>query len=175
MRRARALATALSMALGLGGCGPEIEAELPDVVITQHEILIPAAPAAVSAREPALTIPFERRQDGIGLPREASQVTVRELILAAKEPSLDLAFIRSLRVTIADSRRPGVKTEIARYERPSAARVGPVLVIPRDPPVDVSEAFRADASLIELEVTGALPTLAWSLDVGFRAAARLSY
>ncbi len=169
---------AIALLALLCGCAPRIDAELPDVVVTQHEVEIPGwLPESILGDPPPIS--YDQKHAETGIARTAySAVTVYELALEARAGVKDLSFIRRLRVTIADAERagePGAAVEIARYERTGSEPVGPVLLIARDPPADVLDVWRAETSRVTVEMAGNLPTESWSVDVSIRASAKLRY
>jgi hypothetical protein len=158
------------------GCGP-VEAELPDVEITHHDISVPGLPLERVAGEPVITVPWVQRLSPVRIDRDAFQsVLVRAVIITPKAGVDDLGFIRSLRLTVAPQSGGGAPVEIARYVRGvDVEDDGPDLRLVTDPPAEVLESWRANAAVITLEVSGTLPPERWTVDVGFRVAARLHY
>lgn len=170
-----ALPAGLALVLCLtSGCALSVEADLPDVEITQPDVQVPAVPAEAQLNDTSVAVPFVLSvHDRLRLRRDSyHEVRVREVRLTARTGVTDLSFLRALRITVAGG-EPGQTTtapvEIARYD--GNAPASPTLVLPRNPPADVTAPFRADTQLVIIELAGTLPPRAWSADISVRLSA----
>ena len=53
--------------------------------------------------------------------------------------------------------------------------MGATLALPTRPPVDVTDLWKDTSLLFTLHITGQLPTVAWSADVGLSFGATITY
>jgi hypothetical protein len=186
-------------AAGLAGCVLSAEADLADVEVATKGIMIPAAPAEADSDDTSVTVLFKQKPNRAGLAKDNFRdVRVLGMALVANSGISDLGFLRALHVTattkeeIAAGHPP---VEIVRYTRPvgtpvpapittasaapgvdgGAAAVGANLAITADPPADITALWLSSEIDFTLEVSGRLPPVAWTADVGLRLGATLSY
>jgi hypothetical protein len=175
----RAITFGLAAALAASGCALSAEGELPEVEVTERDIAIPAAPTEADGTEVTLAVGFRQQPARIGLQGATfSRVEILGLQIAATGGVTDLAFLRRLIVTATSPRAAtaGRKPiEVARYERADDAEVGPTLTLVTRPAADVTELWKDTALQFTLEITGLLPTVAWSADVGMSFGATITY
>jgi hypothetical protein len=177
-RAIRPLALLLG-ALASGNCIISAEGELPDVEVTERDVAIPAAPLEADGSDVAISVTFKQKPQRAGLPRDAfSDVRVLGVGVTAKSGVNDLTFLKGLRVTAtsAEAMAAGfAPVEIARFERSSGSVGGPSLLIPTDPPADVTALWKSTEVVFTLSAVGQMPTTAWTADVGMRFGATVSY
>jgi hypothetical protein len=183
---------ALLLAAGLpAGCVLSAEAELADVEVASKGIEIPAAPAEADRDDTSVTVSFKQKPNRAGLAKENfHDVRVLGMGLVANAGITDLGFLRTLHVTATTSEAAAAgqaPVEIVRYTRPAASRsgeagaadggtkVGPSLAISADPPPDITALWQSSEMDFTLEVSGRLPPVAWTADVGLRLGAKLTY
>lgn len=163
----------------LPACVLSAEGELPDVEITERDVAIPAAPLEADGTDVALSVTFKQKPARAGLPKNAfSDVRVLSVGVTAKSGVGDLGFLKGLRL-IATSNEAAAAgfapVELARFERTPSDPAGPTLLIPRDPPADVTELWKSNEVVFTLQAVGQMPTQAWTADVGMRFGATLTY
>jgi hypothetical protein len=191
-KSARALLLLLAAAAP-SGCVLSAEAELADVEVASKGIEIPAAPAEANSNDATVTVLFKQKPNRAGLAKENfHDVRVLGMGLVANSGITDLSFLSALHVTATTSEATAAghaPVEIIRYTRPAGApitvatvsavdagsTVGPSLAINADPPSDITELYRDAEIDFTLEVTGRLPAVAWTADVGLRLGATLTY
>lgn len=165
------------LALGQAGCALDLEGSIPDAEVTRHDIQLPAAPAAIPGLDPRVVVSYQQRPPRLSLPREAfTEVLALGVTISAKSGVADLSFIRTARVLLAvESTAGGDATpiEIGRYERVDGAAVGTTIFLTAEPPADVLPAWKNSLLSFTFEVTGELPTVPWTADVGVRFSAKL--
>ena len=132
----------------LGGCVMSIEAEVPEIEITQHDLTFP---------------------EGLAPEVQALSVTV-----VAKTGIDDLSFIRDLRVTMTDGGTPGAPIELVSYHRGPDARPTNVLFFPSDSG-NALDAVRTESTTFSIEAAGTLPDHDWTVDLTLRFAGRVRY
>jgi hypothetical protein len=163
----------------LAGCALSAEGELPEVEVTEHDIAIPAAPLDADGGDVSLAVVFRQKPARLGLEGASfSQVRILGLQIAATGGVTDLSFLHRLRVlaTSPQAQTMGrAPVEAVRYQRAEGGEAGPILTLPSEPPADVTELWRGSDLIFTLEITGQLPTVAWSADVGLRFGATITY
>jgi hypothetical protein len=182
--RGGGLAFAGCLAALASGCALSVEGELPDIEVTQHDLVIPGAPAETGGTDPTVSIPsFLQPRDHLALDSASyKSVKVQRVIITSKGSKVtDMSFVRALRMSMGGVKNLlGVNTpaEIVRYQRPAAVvkgTLGRILDMPSSPPAEVIDAWRDPQSLITLEVQGTLPEETWTVDVTVHLSATLSY
>ncbi len=170
---------ALITASAAGGCVIAAEAELPDVEVTNHGIAIPAAPAEADGNEVSLSVSYRQKPNRAGLPKDAFEsVRILSVRVGASTGLADLNFLRALRITATTKENEAAgraPIEIARYSRPAKPATGTALEMPSNPPPDVTALWKSSEVIFTLDVTGQLPTVAWTADVALRVGATLVY
>jgi hypothetical protein len=203
MHGGRALVACLGLwAAGgsLAGCVLSAEADLADVEVATKGIVIPAAPPEADSDDTSVTVLFKQKPNRAGLAKDNFRdVRVLGMALVANSGISDLGFLRALHVTATTKEEMAAghpPVEIVRYTRPpgtpvpaittaSAApaapsdggisAVGANLAITANPPSDITALWRSSEIDFTLEVSGRLPPVAWTADVGLRLGATLSY
>jgi hypothetical protein len=169
----------LAVSSWLGGCALSAEGELPEVEITQHDVAIPAAPVDASGSEASLAVVFRQTPTRLGLKGASfSRVQILGLVIAATSGVNDLRFLHRLRVLATSPEEQAMgraPLEVVRYQRSTGATAAAMLSLPSEPPADVTELWRGSDLVFTLEITGQLPSVAWTADVGLRFAATITY
>ena len=179
--RPLAFSSHLPLVLGLllGGCALSAEGELPEVEVTEHDIAIPAAPLDADGGEVTQAVVFRQKPTRLGLEGASfSRVQILGFQLAATGGVTDLGFLRRLRVLATSLQAQAMgraPVEAVRYQHSGEVEVGPTLILPSEPPADVTELWRGTELIFTIEITGQLPTVAWSADVGLRFGATIKY
>jgi hypothetical protein len=168
-----------ALLLGLGGCAFSAEGELPEVEVTQHDIAIPAAPLDADGGEVSLAVTFRQKPTKVGLEGATfSHVEILGIQIAASGGVDDLAFLSKLRITATSTQaqtQGQAPVPIVLYQRSGDGQVGPTLALASEPPADVTELWRGTDLLFTLEITGQLPTVPWSTNVGLKFGATITY
>jgi hypothetical protein len=203
MHGGRALVACLGLwaAVGsLAGCVLSAEADLADVEVATKGIVIPAAPPEADSDDTSVTVLFKQKPNRAGLAKDNFRdVRVLGMALVANSGISDLGFLRALHVTATTKEEMAAghpPVEIVRYTRPpgtpvpaittastapaapsdgGVSAVGANLAITANPPSDITALWRSSEIDFTLEVSGRLPPVAWTADVGLRLGATLSY
>jgi hypothetical protein len=153
----------------------QVEAEVPDVEITRHDVAIEGVPLATAVGQVSTVKTFTQEHPALELP-EGFDTSVRptkvELTLKSGGDSFD--FISVLRVTMRGE-DGGEAVELINYEKPAGATIGRTLSIPCTNAADVAHLLANDKSVFDLEVAGTLPVQSWSLDISVHFSAKASY
>jgi hypothetical protein len=175
--RSSVLFGALALAsLSAGGCMLQVEADVPEVEVTQHDVVFQgvAAPAAAALGDVSLTQSFSQQHQKLELPAGlTTEVKAMGVTLSAKSGIDNFDFLKNLRVTMSDGVHPAV--ELIDYQAVEGAPSTNVLTIESANPVNTLDEWKTDSATFTLEVAGALPSSDWSLDVSVRFAGKLVY
>ena len=163
-----AFATLLASA---GGCALSVQADVPDVEVTQHGISIPGVPAQASAflasmgADVATKTSFQQSLPDLNLPSDlTSTVKAVKVDFIAKDGVADFSFLHALRVTMTPKGSTTV-TELINYQKQDGATVGKTLSIDSQNPVNILEQWKTDSATFNVEVAGALPSANWTFDM----------
>jgi hypothetical protein len=171
----------LALAFAGSGCAMSVQGELPEVEVTQHDLVVPGVPRELRTGDVAVALPsFFQASDQIGLPAESYRsVKIKDVVLRLKGGGGgDFAFLRTLRVTVTGLQGflTGVApAEVARYERVGGQAIGATIDAGKAAPVEVVGAWRDSVTVMTLEAAGDLPEEAWTIDVVVRLSAVLAY
>jgi hypothetical protein len=159
-----------------GGCMMQVEADVPEVEITQHDVVFDGVPQPVAANtdDVSLAKSFSQQHQRLELPAGlTTEVKAMGVTLAAKSGIDNFDFLKNLRVTMSD----GVHTpvELVDYQRPPGAPSTNVLTVQSANPVDTLDVWKTDSATFTIEVAGALPSADWTIDVSVRFAGKLVY
>lgn len=165
------------LTFGLGAC-VEVEAEVPDVEITQHGVMFQGVPGAAYLGEASVTHTFMLSGDQLSFAKDLnSQVYAMEVILRPTGSMQNLDFIRAARVLMSNPTKGSVQpaTEIINYERANDLVSQPILTVKTLVPIDITELWAAEQTAITLTLSGTLPSVDWSVDVSLRLSGKIEY
>ncbi len=174
--RSSPLATLPALLLA-GACS--VDAHLPEVEVTQHDVSFQGVPFLDGQTEAALSHTFTQKPPRLDIPKDLfSEVRALNVELTAKSGVPDLSFIRYLRVTVAPAgaaSETAAPIEVIDYTRPEGATIGSTLSLPCPKTPDVLEAWKADKVSFTVDLVGTLPAARWSTDVKVRYAGKVKY
>jgi len=162
---------ALLSAVGAAGC-VGIEADLPDVEVTQRGIVFPGVAAGEQSMATSFSQDHKKIDFSDGLDSEVRTLSVS---LRATSGVADLAFIHHLRVLMAPDDGSGAAVELGAYEPAAGATVGDEIQLSTLNPINVFSAWNADRAKFMVEIVGALPDHDWTGDVTAHFAGKLKY
>ena len=176
MKTAR-LVPILFAALGCAaaGCGISVEADVPDVQVTQRGVVFQGVPGGSLAGDMSMAKSFTQEHGKIDFPDGIdSDVKTLSVSLHASSGVDDLSFIHYLRITMApDDGSPGV--ELGTYEPAPGATVGKEIHLTTLNPINVFAAWNTSKAKFTLEVVGVLPEHDWSGDVTAHFSGKIKY
>jgi hypothetical protein len=175
-----AVALAIAAAAGPAGCAFSVEGELPSVTVTHADLMFPPAPRGPESGEQTVAVSFVQTRPKLALPREAfHEVSASGATFVAKSGVTDLAFVRSVRITLAtlDDHLAGLEPiEIARYHRTESAPGARLEALPPgDAPVDVTSIWKAQNYVLGIEISGVPPAGFWTADLSVHLGAQIKY
>jgi hypothetical protein len=169
--------TALLATVALGaasGCALSVEADMPDVEVTQRGLVFGGVAAAGEA---SMEKSYSQQHGKLDLPAGLdSEIKTLSVTLTATGGVADLSFIHHLRITMAAD-GGGAPIELGSYDPRGGAAVGAEIGLTTLNPINVLDAWKTDSATFTLEIAGALPTNDWTGDVTvhFSGMAKYSY
>jgi hypothetical protein len=162
-------------ALAAGGCMLQVEADVPEVEITQHDVVFEGVPPApVGSGDVALSKSFSQQHQRLELPAGlTTEVKAMGVTLTAQSGIENFDFLKNMRVTMSDGVHEPV--ELVDYQQVDGAPSTNVLTIESANPVNTLDQWKTDSATFTLEIAGGLPSNDWSLDVAVRFAGKLVY
>ena len=166
----------LALTLGAGGCMVSVEAEIPDVEVTQRGLSFAGVPVGSALGDVSMTTSFSQEHDALDLPQGlTSEVKALEVSLTAKEGISDFGFVRYLRLTMSDDSNNTSAIELINYERDSSVPPSNVLKMIAANPVNALEKWKTKSALFTIDVAGALPDHDWVADITVRFGGKINY
>jgi hypothetical protein len=153
-----------------------VQAEAPNVTVTQKDIVFDGVPTDVMAAlgSTSMTKSFSQSHSKLDLPSGLTPtVDALSLTLTAKSGPSNLDFIQALRITMSGG---GTPVTLVDYEKGTgAAPVGKSLTVQSLNPANVFEQWKSDMATFTLTVAGDLPPDAWTVDAVISFSGRLDY
>lgn len=162
------------LSLALGGCMVQVEADVPEVDITQHDVKFEGVPAAANLGDVSMTKTFSQQHQRLELPSGlTTEVKAMGVTLTAKSGIDNFDFLKNMRVTMSDGVHDPV--ELVAYQRVDGAPSTNVLTVESANPVNTLDEWKTDSATFTVEVAGGLPPGDWSMDVAVRFAGKIVY
>jgi hypothetical protein len=162
------------LSLSAGGCMLTVEADVPEVEITQHDLTFSGVPAAASLGDVSLSKSFSQKHQRLELPAGLdSQVKALGVTLTAKAGIENFDFLKNMRVTMSDDVHDPV--ELINYQRADGAPSTNVLTMESANPVNTLDQWKTDSATFTVEVAGSLPAQDWAVDLAIRFAGKITY
>jgi hypothetical protein len=163
----------VGLACASGACVLDATAEVPPIAITQPHITLPGNPLSAALGDVALTTTFTDQLGQLPLPEGLVQdVRVLDIAVASSDRVTDLGFIRSLRILIKGTGAAVAAmppAEVAVYERGDRSLpAGAKLVASGGATTNLLAHWNAQPLQFTVEVAGAMPPAAWTVDVTVR-------
>jgi hypothetical protein len=166
----------VAMGGALGGCAVSVDAEVPEVEITQRNLTFSGSLSGLVPGDVAMSRSFSQSHSKLLFPAGFTpEVRVLGVMLVAGAGIDDFSFVRLVRVSMSDDSGVRPATEIVNYREAADAQRGPILDIANTAPADVLDQLKTDSATFVVEVAGALPEQDWTMDVSVRLAASLRY
>jgi hypothetical protein len=166
---------ALAMTGG-AGCMVSVEAEIPDVEITQKGLAFTGVPLGGALGDVSMTQSFSQQHDALELPEGlTSEVKALEVSLTARQGISDFSFVHYLRLTMSDDGNNANAVELINYERDGSAAPSPVLTMIAANPVNALEKWKTKSALFTIDVAGTLPEHDWVADITVRFGGKIRY
>jgi hypothetical protein len=163
------------LSLTAGGCMMQVEADVPEVEITQHDLRFEGVSAGADGLgDLSLSKSFSQRHQRLDLPAGLdTEVKALGITLTAKGGIENFDFLKNLRLTMSDDVHAPV--ELINYQREDGAPSTNVLSMASANPVNTLDHWRTDSATFTVEVAGPLPTQEWMVDLAVRFAGKIKY
>ena len=165
---------AVAIAAAAGGCSLSVEADVPDVEVTQHDVAIPGVPMEGRTGDVSTHLSFTQTMPNLDLPKGfESNVESTKIEFVAKKGITDFAFVKALRVTMTPN---GSLTpiELINYEKADGAVVGKTLSVDSLNTIDILKEWK-DKATFDLQIAGTLPDADWAVDLIVHFNGKVSY
>ena len=164
-----------TLAAAASGCGISVEADVPDVQVTQRGLTFSGVPGASLAGDMSMAKSYSQEHDKLDFPDGLdSEVKTLSVSLRATGGVDDLAFIHYMRITMAPD-DGSEATELGVYEPARNAAAGKEISLTTLNPVNLLDAWNTDSAKFTLEIVGALPEHDWTGDVTAHFSGKIKY
>jgi hypothetical protein len=165
-----------ALATMAGACTLSIEANMPEVEVTQHGVKMQGVPKANLLGDVSVTTSFTFSSSNTAwAKRMNSEVFLHQVSVAATGGLPNLDFVKVAHLTMADSTSSEKTTEIASYDRGENAQSSSVIEVSTPAPIDITSVWSADNTVIELQMAGRVPEQNWTVDVTLKMAGKITY
>jgi hypothetical protein len=174
--RALLIAAIATWAVGAAGCMVSVEAEIPDVEVTQKGLQFAGVPVGGTLGDVSMTQSFSQEHDALDLPEGlTSEVKALEVTLTATKGVSDFSFVHYLRLTMSDDNNNTSAVELIDYERDDSAPPSNVLRMIAANPVNALEKWKTQSAVFTIDVAGTLPEHDWAADITVRFGGKIQY
>src|SRR6185503_11583242 len=165
---------AVGFAAVASGCTISVEAEIPEVTVTQRNLMFQGVPN-LGIGDVSMEKSYSQDHGKIEMPEGLdSEIKTLAVTLRATSGVSDLSFLKLLRVTMSNA-KIAEPVELGSYEAIPGAAPSNEINLTSLNPVDVFEAWNADSATFTLQLAGALPSTGWTGDVIVKFSARAKY
>jgi hypothetical protein len=162
------------LALAMGGCMVQVEADVPEVDITQHDVKFEGVAAATNLGDVSLSKSFSQQHQRLELPSGlTTEVNAMGVTFTAKSGIDNFDFMKNMRVSMSDGAHAPI--ELVDYTRVDGAPSTNVLTVESANPVNTLDEWKTDTATFTVDIAGALPSGDWTLDVSVRFAGKIVY
>jgi hypothetical protein len=162
------------LSLAMGGCMVQVEADVPEVDITQHDVKFEGVPAAANLGDVSMTKTFSQQHQRLELPSGlTTEVKAMGVTFTAKTGIDNFDFMKNMRVSMSDGTHAPI--ELIDYQRVDGAPSTNVLTVESANPVNTLDEWKTDSATFTVDIAGALPSGDWTLDVSVRFAGKIVY
>lgn len=156
-------------------CMLSAEADMSEVEITQHDIKMPGVNVHRSVSDVSITSQFTfTASNSAWAKRMNSEVVAHRVqVSSSRLPNLD--FVQSASLAMADPKTEGQNSVIVDYQRADDAPSSAVLdVIPVEP-IDVTQLWSAEKTIIELTLSGDMPPDDWFVSLTLSLSGKIAF
>jgi hypothetical protein len=162
------------LSLAAGGCMMQVEADVPEVEVTQHDLQFDGVPISATIGDVSLSKSFSQKHQKLELPGGLNtEVKALGITLTAKQGIETFDFLKALRLTMTDEVHTPV--ELINYTRVDGAPSTNVLTMQSANPVNTLDQWKTDSATFTIEIAGTLPPQNWMVDLAVRFAGKIKY
>jgi hypothetical protein len=165
-----------TLAAGAGGCMVSVDAEIPNIEVTQKGLTFAGVPIGSALGDVSMTRSFSQTHDKLDLPEGlTSEVKALDVSLTARNGITDFGFVRYMRLTMSDDANDANAIELMNFEKDPSAPPSAVLKMVSVNPLNALEKLKTESALFTVEVAGTLPDHDWAMDITVRFAGKIHY
>jgi hypothetical protein len=165
-----------ALAMMANACVFSVDANIPDVEITQRGLKIPGVPQSNLVGDTSVSSSFTYSSSNTAWAKSMnSRVYVHHVEVTAGGGLTNLDFIKDVHLTMSDSGNSENSAEILSYDRSDGAPSSSVIDASMPKPIDITLLWSAAATVIELQMAGRLPEQDWSVDVTLKLGGEITY
>jgi hypothetical protein len=166
----------LTAAFLSGGCYASVNADVPNLEVTWHDLRFPGAPDKSPCGFIALTSSYELSSSNLGWASQLNTaINVARVRMGPASGTADLTFIQFATVTMVNPVVPPLAIPLMSYDRTSGGPAEAILETNNTEPIDVSSLWTAGRVRIDVTVAGVLPAAPWSVDVTLDLSGTICY
>jgi hypothetical protein len=159
-----------------GGCLFDVEADIPEVQVTQHGVKVPGVAQSTRIGDVSVTTSFTFSSANTAWAKHMnSQVLARQVTVTSTGGVPNLDFIKSVRLTMSDPATSKEATALISYERCDEAPSSSIIEVNMPKPIDITPLWSADQTIIGLTLGGRLPEDDWTVDVTLMVGGKITY
>lgn len=175
MRRLSLLSMSL-LALLQGGCSIAVEADIPDVEITQRGVRFDGNPAGAQLGVVSTSRSFQLSSSNTSWAKELnSEVQAVAVTLRAASGVSNLDFVKYAGVNMSDATESAAPVQVMAYERTDGAPSSSVIEVSMTQPIDVTALWTSSGAKLEVQMAGELPPNAWTADISLHLSGKITY
>jgi hypothetical protein len=163
------------IALLAPACMLSAEADMPEVEITQHGIRMPGVDVHKSVSDVSITSQFTFTASNSAWAKRMNSEVVAHQVKVSSDNLPNLDFVKTASLLMADPKDERLDTRLVDYERPQDAPSSAVLDVSPDDPVDVTQLWSADKTIIELTMSGNMPAEDWFISLTMSLSGKITF
>ncbi len=175
-RRSSMLSVLFGLGLSQGACSLAVEADIPDVEITQRGVRFDGFPLGDRLGVLSTSRSFELSSSNTAWAKELnSEVRAMSVSVRAASGVSDLDFVKYAGVNMSDAAESAAPVQVMAYERADDAPSSSIIEVTMTEPVDVTALWTSTGARLEVQVAGELPTQSWTADITLRLSGKINY
>jgi hypothetical protein len=159
----------------VSGCYLEAEADMPDVEVTQHGIRMPGVDVRKSVSDVSITSQFTFTSSNSAWAKRMNSEVIAHQVKVTSETLPNLDFVRSANLVMADTQNENLKTGIVAYQRTQQTPSSSILDVSPAEPVDVTQLWATDNTVIELTMAGDMPAQDWFISMTLKMSGKITF
>lgn len=156
-------------------CALSVEADMPDVEITQHSIRMPGVDVRKSMSDVSITSQFTFTSSNSAWAKRMNSAVLAHKVKVTSDKLPNLDFVKTASLDMVDEQTEGLHTLIVDYERSQAAPSSAVLDVSPQEPVDVTQLWSSDKTVIELTMSGDMPAQDWFISLTMNLSGKITF
>jgi hypothetical protein len=156
------------------GCGISVEADVPEIEVTQHDLAFAGVPVAALIGDVSMTRTFSQEHKKLEMPDGLdTEVKALGITLTTKTGIKDFGFIHNLRLLMSDDVHDPI--ELVDFQQDPTTQASNVLTMSSANPVNTLDQWKTNSATFTVEIAGTLPPQDWTIDLSIRFAGKVKY